>query len=458
MKKSVKWFLIILFWLLVWEAAALAVGSALLLPGPVDVVAALGRLVAETQFYTDVAATVGRCLLAMLLAVVFGFLLALASYRWQLVRDVLSLPVAFFKAVPVMAVAIYMLLLLTSGSVPVLVCWVMCFPIVYTNLLAGLDSMDAKLLEMADVYGIRGSLRVRRVYAPMLYPHFKSAMSIIAGMSWKAVVTAEVLSVPKFSLGYELMNSKYYLNTDDLFAYVAVIIAVSVLFEKLIKKVLDKCAPHEYEGSRVGEGSAMVAASAKNSHISAELSHVYKSYGDKLVLDDFSLKLAEGKVTALMGPSGIGKTTVARLLCGLEQPDAGEVRTSPEVAVLFQEDRLLPWLNVYDNLAIVGEVRTAGSRIWQALEAVGLQDEAWKLPTQLSGGMSHRLAMARALLYDAALVIADEPFRGLDEETRRQVIENLWKPGVEGRTVLLITHDEEDAEDLADLTVTIQGD
>ena len=113
-----------------------------------------------------------------------------------------------------------------------------------------------------------------------------------------------------------------------------------------------------------------------------------------------------------------------------------------KISFLFQEERLLPWLNVYDNLAIVCSDQ---ARIKQLLESVGLGSDAAKLPAELSGGMKYRLAMARAFAFDGDLLLADEPFQGLDEKTKASVIEKLWKPGVAGKTVFFATHSEEDS-------------
>ena len=469
--KFFKWFLICAFWLLLWQVAAVIVGNKLLLPSVADTARGIVKLLTDGKFYLDATATIARCVVAIFFSLVFGAFLSVASYRRKIVRDILALPVALFKSIPVMAVAIYMILLLTAGGVPVFVCFVMCFPIVYTNLLTGLDSMDRNLLEMAKVYDITGSRRLRFVYLPSLYPYFKSAMSLIAGMSWKAIVTAEVLSIPKFSLGYELMNSKYYLNTDLLFAYVAIIIAISIIFEKVIKNAVMLLEPREYAGSKIL--NRKVINEKSNSHnicfdnlnniginnienidsINTEtlkvkenilliLDSISKSFGDKQVLNNFSMELPIGSVTACMGKSGSGKTTLLRIIAGLETADSGEVNVNAKkISVLFQEDRLLPWLNVYDNLAIVC---SDPNRIKQLLAAVGLESDTPKLPAELSGGMKYRLAMARAFAYDGDLLLADEPFQGLDEDTKASVIEKLWKPGIAGKTVFFATHSQDD--------------
>ncbi len=137
-----------------WQLAAMLIAKPLLLPGPAQTVSSLIELLGDGGFYLDVLATLGRCAVAMLLALAAGLLLALASYRSSLIRSLLSPLVSFFKAVPVMALAIYLIFLVAAGGVPILVCFITCFPIVYTNLLTGLDSMNPGYLEMAQVYGI----------------------------------------------------------------------------------------------------------------------------------------------------------------------------------------------------------------------------------------------------------------------------------------------------------------
>ena len=157
-----------------------------------------------------------------------------------------------------------------------------------------------------------------------------------------------------------------------------------------------------------------------------------------------------------MAPSGWDKTTLVRILTGLETADSGSVQTEPEssgMSILFQEDRLLPWLTIYDNLALVQQCPDP-DRIRSLLDAVGLASEQSKLPGQLSGGMNHRAALARTFLNGAELLIFDEQFRGLDETTRESVIDRLWRPESTGKTVLLITHDPDIAELLADRVVT----
>jgi NitT/TauT family transport system ATP-binding protein len=185
-----------------------------------------------------------------------------------------------------------------------------------------------------------------------------------------------------------------------------------------------------------------------------------KSYRDLHVLDDFSLEFPEGKITAILGPSGCGKTTLLNILAGLVRADRGRVCSAPRVSYLFQEPRLLPWLTVRNNLALVLRDKIAPSelneRIERYLRATGIEAYQLFYPAQLSGGLRQRAALARAFSYSAPLLLMDEPFKSLDVKTRFRLIADfmrLWEE--EPRTVITVTHDIREAALLGDKIVVL---
>lgn len=188
------------------------------------------------------------------------------------------------------------------------------------------------------------------------------------------------------------------------------------------------------------------------------ISHLYKSYDGKPVLEDVSLRFEAGIVTAICAPSGKGKTTLLRILTGLEKPDSGEITGVPEgtvIAYQFQEPRLFPSVSVLDNVMLVlhGKRNDIRARALSMLSALGItEDDAEKRPQALSGGMRQRAAAARLLLFaqetEAPLILLDEPFQGLDDERKRSVIA-LFKKVLSGKTVLFVTHDETEIEAFA---------
>ena len=175
---------------------------------------------------------------------------------------------------------------------------------------------------------------------------------------------------------------------------------------------------------------------------------VRRSFGDQVVLDGLDLDLPDGEVTALMGPNGSGKTTLARLLLGLDAPDGGTISglTDHRRAAVFQEDRLCAQLTAVSNVRLVLDRGVRAAAVATELALVGLSADTIAQPVrELSGGQRRRVAIVRALMAPADLVVLDEPFTGLDEAARPLVVAYV-RERCAHRTTLLITHDRADVE------------
>ena len=187
------------------------------------------------------------------------------------------------------------------------------------------------------------------------------------------------------------------------------------------------------------------------------LTRISKAYDGQTVLQDLDLRIQDGKITAVMGPSGLGKTTLLKILLGLE--DFGGSVSGMEgrkVSAVFQDSRLLPWLTLRQNLELVCGPGCE-AEIAEALALMELTDAADKRPSELSGGMQRRGALARALAYGGDTFLLDEPFTGLDEELKDRIAGRLserWRK--EKKTVLFVTHDSAEAAAYADGTVRLQ--
>ena len=171
---------------------------------------------------------------------------------------------------------------------------------------------------------------------------------------------------------------------------------------------------------------------------------INKSYGDKEVLRDFTTKFEEGTVTFITGESGIGKTSIIRILMGLEGYQSGSISglEGKEISVVFQDDCLCDKLSLDKNLSMVIDGQQVKEQYLDRLLGIfGLKGYRHKRVAELSGGMKRRLAILRAILYPHNLMIMDEPFKGLDEENKKLVMGQVGKSLV-GKTAIIVTHDK----------------
>ncbi len=195
------------------------------------------------------------------------------------------------------------------------------------------------------------------------------------------------------------------------------------------------------------------------------LSGLTLHYAGTALFEDLDLVAAGGECTVLLGPSGVGKSSLLRIVAGLLPPEIGAVSASDgaavtgRVAYMGQRDLLLPWLSALGNVTLGARLRGErgdGDRALALLEKVGLAERANSLPQDLSGGMRQRVAIARTLFEDRPIVLMDEPFSALDSITRARV-QDLAAELLAGRTTLLITHDPQEACRLGHVLLVLAG-
>ncbi len=228
-----------IFWLALWQLAAMALGQEILLVSPVSVFLRLLELVPHWDFWNTVLFSFFRIICGFLLACLAGSCLAALSSRFALAKELIAPLMSAVKATPVASFIILVLLWVPSRNLSVVISFLMVTPIVYSNVLGGIGSMDKKLTEMADVFQVSLPRRLRRLYLPQVMPFFRSACAAGLGLCWKAGIAAEVIGLPKGSIGERLYEAKIYLETPDLFAWTTVIILISLLFERFFLFLLD---------------------------------------------------------------------------------------------------------------------------------------------------------------------------------------------------------------------------
>lgn len=225
------------FWLGVWQLAAFLVDlawegrGALLLPGPLLVGERLLALVGQSAFWQTAAVSLGRIFAGFALGAAVGTAIAVLTAAFPWADWVLSPAVRVVRAVPVASFIVLVLLWAPTGRVPAVVSGLMVLPVVWGNVGKGISQTDPLLLEAARAYRFGRGKTLRLVYAPSVLPYFASGCATGLGLAWKAGVAAEVLCQPRWAIGTQLYRAKISLETADLFAWTAVVIALSFLLE-----------------------------------------------------------------------------------------------------------------------------------------------------------------------------------------------------------------------------------
>lgn len=243
MKQSKKYIIklaVLLFWLLVWQGVFMLVKEEILVVSPLQVALRTTELVKDSNFWKTVAVSffriIGGYAAGTVAGVVFAGLISASKAAKELLSPLLSLA----KAVPVASFIILALVWIKKDYVPVFITFLIVLPIVCANVTEAISSVDKVHLQVAQVYKFSFFKKVKTLYFHSVLPSFAAAATTALGLAWKSGVAAEVIAMPQTSIGYNLYRSKINIETVDLFSWTIVVVVLSVILEKLIKKFLGK--------------------------------------------------------------------------------------------------------------------------------------------------------------------------------------------------------------------------
>ena len=228
----------VLLALALWQAVSMIVGMEMLLASPLKVLERLSTIWREKDFLSTVLFSMGRIFGGFLLAFLAGIGLALPAGRFRTVEILLWPYVVTIKSVPIASFIILCLIWFSYTQMTVFIAFLIAFPVIYSTVMHGLQSMDPQMLEMARLYKVRGIRKLFYIQLPGVMPFLTSACSVAIGMAWKAGVAAEVIGVINGSIGQKLYDAKIYFQNADLLSWTLIIILLSVTGEKLFVRLL----------------------------------------------------------------------------------------------------------------------------------------------------------------------------------------------------------------------------
>lgn len=231
--------LALVVWVIVWQLAAMTLGhGGLFLATPLQTLRALGLLLPTPAFWQRIAFSALRIVAGFVLAVVGGLVLGAAGVRWRTVRVLVDPVMQLIRAMPVASFVILALLWVSGSNLSVVVSFTHVLPVVYAGVVAGIADTDLQLLEMARVYRLSWTARLRYIWLPGIFPSFCESCIAAMGMCWKSGVSAEVIGLPDHSVGDALYRAKITLSTPDVFAWTLVIVLLSALLSAVAARLL----------------------------------------------------------------------------------------------------------------------------------------------------------------------------------------------------------------------------
>ncbi|MGI6751965.1 MAG: ABC transporter permease [Anaerovoracaceae bacterium] len=244
--KRIKPVFIILFWVLVWEGLCLLINREIYLPSPATTFDSLKELVTQWESWVAITWSVYRTLIAIISSLVLGIGLGIICGLFRFAYDLFNPVIIVLRSTPIVSIIIIAIIWFTSSNVPIFAGFLMCFPVIFTSTVGGIRNTDRKLLEMCQVYRVPRHRVVKSVYLPSSLPHINAGMVSSLGIAWKATAAAEVLSMPRYSIGSHLFYAKTHLDPASLFAWTIIIIIISYIFEFIYVRVsgYDKTGKH----------------------------------------------------------------------------------------------------------------------------------------------------------------------------------------------------------------------
>lgn len=238
-KINKAYILAVIFWLTIWQIGSMIIGQEILLVSPVSALKRLVELSIEIQFWKSILFSFMKITTGFILAFITGITIAIIASNKKSFKILIEPLILTIQAIPVASFIILCLVWISSKNLSIIISFLMVLPVVYRNILDGINNIPRELNDMAQVFKVSKFKKIRYIYISEVAPYLRAACSVSLGLCWKSGIAAEVIGMPANSIGENLYKAKIYLNTPDLFAWTIVIIVISICFQKCFLALID---------------------------------------------------------------------------------------------------------------------------------------------------------------------------------------------------------------------------
>lgn len=456
MKKGLISFISICLLLQLWQLTASYMNQPELIPSVPDLIKALFQLFATDTFYKSIFATVLRGISGILLSLAAAILAAFLFARYELLYELFRPLLTIMRSVPVISFILLALIFLDPEGIPLMIAFLTMFPLLAENLTKGIINLEPGLSLMASQFRISRKNKLIHIYYPQLKPFLFSGLVSAIGFGWRAIIMGEVLSQCTFGIGGEMKRAQLFISVPELIAWTIIAILISFLFDRGINRLSHIKWNIRFSNTTSEKNYTSVIYPIKMTDVTFQ-------YTDIKVLSHFSYTFEPGIIYGIKAPSGSGKTTLLNLLDGSLKPTKGEISSNKEqiFSVVFQEPELLSHLTVMQNiclpLASVHNHSYSEQKARKTLEIVEMEAFRDRYPNELSYGQQQRVALARALAYPSAIMLLDEPFKGLDKALTIRIIDRMIaRQTNQKQSIIFTSHDQEEIDRLASVIIRLQ--